>query len=58
MAEIESRFEDLGFEIEYKAIPMDEWREIEKRLALLDALEIAGVDNWQGYADAIKRIDK
>ena len=27
------------------------------RLEILDALEVAGVDNWEGYEEAIRNID-
>lgn len=33
-------------------------KDIERRLALLDALEAAGVDNWQGYDVATEELRK
>lgn len=36
----------------YVSISIEEWAEIQERLALLDALEAAGVDNWHGFEHA------
>lgn len=35
-----------------------EIRQLEERLELLDALEAAGVDNWEGYDEALEILEK
>ena len=37
-------------------IPVDEYDEMLERLAKLDALEGAGVDNWEGYDWAMESL--
>ena len=32
----------------------EEWKETQERLAWLDALEAAGVDNWEGGEEAMR----
>jgi hypothetical protein len=32
--------------------------ELEDREAMLDALEAAGVDNWEGYDEALREYEK
>ena len=34
-------------------IPLAEYRHLQERVRLLEALEAAGVDNWSGYDDAL-----
>jgi hypothetical protein len=34
------------------ALTLREYADIQARLSLLDALEAAGVDNWEGYSYA------
>lgn len=38
----------------YVSISIEEWAEIQSRLAKLDALEAGGVDNWPGYGDCFE----
>lgn len=38
-------------------VEMDEWLRIQERLDKLDALEACGVDNWDGYSDAMEMLD-
>lgn len=33
-------------------LTLEEWQEIQERLAWLDAFEVAGVDNWEGEEEA------
>ena len=35
-------------------VPEEEFREMEKRIAILDALEAGGVDNWEWYGESLK----
>lgn len=37
---------------------LKEIMELEKRIALLNALEAAGVDNWIGYSEAIEMLEQ
>lgn len=42
---------------EYLGCPTkDEWDKVQKRLALLDALEAGGVDNWEGYHESTRHL--
>lgn len=36
----------------------EEIRQLEKRVELLNALEAAGVDNWEGYDEALEILEK
>lgn len=38
-------------------VEIDEWLRIQERLDKLDALEACGVDNWDGYSDAMEMLD-
>lgn len=44
--------------VESKILTIEQWIEIQKRLDLLDALEAAGVDNWEGYDYALEILEK
>lgn len=35
-------------------LTLDDWKKIQERLAWLDALEEAGVDNWEGGEEAAR----
>ena len=35
-------------------LPIEQWEKIQERLAWLDALEEAGVDNWEGGEEAMR----
>jgi len=35
---------------------LDEIERLQKRVDLLDALEACGVDNWNGYSDAMQSL--
>lgn len=39
-------------------IPGDRFRELTDAEAKLNALESAGVDNWEGYDDAMESLDE
>lgn len=43
---------------EYRLIqvPENKYEDMELRLNKLDALEAAGVDNWEGYDDAMREV--
>lgn len=34
----------------------EEWQKAQERLKKLDALEAMGVDNWQGYDEAMREL--
>lgn len=38
-------------------ITQEEYNKLIKRIMLLNALEAAGVDNWEGYEDAIEKLN-
>lgn len=40
------------------SIPIERLRELEDAEATLSALYAAGVDNWDGYSDAIESIEQ
>ena len=39
----------MDTKVEMVTIPSDEYDELRERDQFLDALEVAGVDNWEGY---------
>lgn len=42
----------------YVEIPEAEYNELVKQSMILAALEAGGVDNWDGYDDAIEDLDE
>ena len=43
-------------EVEMVAIPVDEYRRLKHAEAVLEALQGCGVDNWEGYDDAMQDV--
>lgn len=37
-------------------IPVSEWNRLNADSAILEALEAGGVDNWEGYDDALESL--
>ena len=42
----------------YVTISRVEYKQLKKDAATLNALEAGGVDNWEGYSDALALIDE
>lgn len=47
----------IGAHLETRIFPLVRLDEVEERLEKLEALEAHGVDNWSGYAEAMKELD-
>jgi hypothetical protein len=43
--------------IEYTLVPTEAYNQLKSDLRLLEALQGAGVDNWDGYDVAIEMLD-
>lgn len=41
----------------YKAVPSMYQEQLEADSKMLNALEAAGVDNWEGYSEALRRVN-
>lgn len=43
----------MATSIQYVSISLEEYAELQDAAAMLSALHAAGVDNWEGYSEAI-----
>ena len=44
--------------VEVVAVPVDDFKEIQRELEFLSCLRSAGVDNWEGYSDAYAMMEE
>lgn len=44
--------------VDYATISLEELAQLREDSALLHALEAAGVDNWEGYGEALRELDE
>lgn len=43
--------------VDYATISLEELAQLREDSALLHALEAAGVDNWEGYGEALRELE-
>ena len=46
------------FPEDFVRVPESEYKEMQRRLRKLEALEAEGVDNWSGYDFALERLEE
>lgn len=49
---------DNGLPEDFVRVPESEYKEMQRRLRKLDALEAGGVDNWEWYEASLEKMEE